>query len=38
MATVAGVFYGLAFRRSGRLPAPAAVHALVDAVWRQFFR
>jgi membrane protease YdiL (CAAX protease family) len=38
MATVAGVFYGRAFRRTGGLMAPALVHALVDTVWRAVFR
>ena len=38
MATIAGVFYGRAFRQSGAILAPALVHALVDAVWRAFFR
>ena len=33
-ATLAGVFYGLAFRRSGGLWAPVAVHTLVDLVWK----
>jgi membrane protease YdiL (CAAX protease family) len=37
MATLAGVFYGRAFRQSGFLTAPAVVHALVDAVWHAFF-
>jgi CAAX protease family protein len=37
MATIAGLFYGRAFRQSGNLTAPALVHALVDAVWRQLF-
>jgi hypothetical protein len=38
MATIAGVFYGGAFRRTGGLMAPALVHALVDTVWRVVFR
>ena len=38
LASIAGVFYGLTFRRSGNLLAPAMLHALVDAVWRAFFR
>jgi membrane protease YdiL (CAAX protease family) len=38
MATVAGVFYGLAYRKTGKVAAAAVVHALVDAVWRAFFR
>ncbi len=38
MATIAGIFYGRTFRRSGGLMAPALVHALVDTVWRALFR
>ena len=38
MATIAGIFYGRAFRRTGGLMAPALVHALVDTVWRAVFR
>jgi membrane protease YdiL (CAAX protease family) len=38
LATIAGIFYGLTFRRSGNLLAPALVHALVDTVWRAVFR
>jgi membrane protease YdiL (CAAX protease family) len=38
MATIAGLFYGRAFRRTGGLMAPALVHALVDTVWRAVFR
>ncbi|MGH9323228.1 MAG: CPBP family glutamic-type intramembrane protease [Vicinamibacteria bacterium] len=38
LATIAGIFYGRTFRQSGSLLAPAIVHALVDAVWRAFFR
>jgi membrane protease YdiL (CAAX protease family) len=38
LATIAGLFYGFTFRRSGTLLAPAILHALVDAVWRAFFR
>jgi membrane protease YdiL (CAAX protease family) len=36
-ATVAGWFYGWAFRRSGNLVAPSLAHALVDTVWRTWF-
>ena len=36
LATVAGVFYGLAYLRTGKLTAAAIVHALVDAVWGMF--
>lgn len=38
MATVAGIFYGLAYRWTGSVFGAALVHALVDAVWRAFFR
>jgi membrane protease YdiL (CAAX protease family) len=38
LASIAGVFYGITFRRAGNLLAPAVLHALVDAVWRAFFR
>jgi CAAX protease family protein len=38
LATIAGFFYGRAFLQSGRLMAPALVHASIDAVWRGFFR
>lgn len=38
MATVAGVFYGLAFRKSRGLVAPVMVHALVDLLWQVFLR
>jgi uncharacterized protein len=34
LASVAGWFYGSAFRSSGTLMAPALVHATVDTVWR----
>jgi membrane protease YdiL (CAAX protease family) len=38
LASIAGIFYGITFRRAGNLLAPAMLHALVDAVWRAFFR
>jgi membrane protease YdiL (CAAX protease family) len=38
LASLAGVFYGFVFRRSGSLLTSAMLHALVDAVWRAFFR
>lgn len=38
LASIAGFFYGRAYRQSGRLMAPVLVHTLVDAVWRGFFR
>lgn len=37
LATLAGLLYALAFRRGGLLVA-AAVHALVDLVWKLFLR
>jgi membrane protease YdiL (CAAX protease family) len=37
LATIAGLFYGRAYLQSGRLMAPALVHASIDAVWRGFF-
>jgi membrane protease YdiL (CAAX protease family) len=39
LATVAGMFYGLAYRRSGNsLLAPVLTHTLVDVIWATFFR
>ena len=35
MATVAGLFYATAFRRSGGLPAAVICHAGIDWVWEQ---
>ena len=37
LASVAGWFYGSAFRQSANLLAPSLTHALVDAVWRTWF-
>ena len=37
LASVAGWFYGSAFRQTGSLVAPALTHALVDTVWRTWF-
>jgi membrane protease YdiL (CAAX protease family) len=34
MATLAGLFYGNAWRSKHRLPASALTHALVDTMWR----
>lgn len=34
LATVAGWFYGSAYRRRGSLMASAMTHALVDTIWR----
>ncbi len=36
LATVAGIFYGLTYLRTGKVTAAAIVHALVDAVWGMF--
>ncbi len=36
LATVAGVFYGLTYLRTGKVTAAAIMHALVDAVWGMF--
>jgi hypothetical protein len=36
LATVAGWFYGSAFRNGGGLMASALTHAAVDTVWRTF--
>ena len=38
LASIAGVFYGLAYRRSGGLMAACLLHAAVDTMWREFFR
>jgi membrane protease YdiL (CAAX protease family) len=38
LASIAGVFYGRAYRSSGGLMAACLVHAAVDTVWREFFR
>jgi hypothetical protein len=37
LATVAGWFYGSAFRSGGNLMASAITHALVDTLWRTLF-
>jgi hypothetical protein len=37
LATVAGWFYGSAFRQGGGVMAAALTHAAVDTVWRMFF-
>jgi len=37
LATIAGFFYGRSYLQSGRLMAPALVHASIDAIWRGFF-
>jgi len=37
LATIAGWFYGLAYRRHRSLMASAGTHALVDTLWRTWF-
>lgn len=37
LATLAGLFYGNAYRTRHRLSAPALTHTLVDTVWRFWF-
>ena len=37
MASLAGIFYGNAYRTRHRLPAPALTHALVDTAWHFWF-
>ena len=37
MATLAGIFYGNAYRSRKRLPASALTHTLVDTMWRFWF-
>jgi len=38
LATVAGLFYGWAWRKTGSIFASALVHGAVDAVWHFLFR
>jgi membrane protease YdiL (CAAX protease family) len=38
LASVAGIFYGRAYQRSGGLMAACLVHASVDTIWRELFR
>lgn len=38
LASIAGLFYGWTWRRSGSIFASAVVHALVDVTWHFFFR
>lgn len=38
LATLAGVAYGIAYRRGGNLMAPALTHALVNTLWSLGFR
>jgi hypothetical protein len=37
LASIAGWFYGSAFRQGGNLVGPALTHAMVDTVWRTWF-
>jgi uncharacterized protein len=37
VASIAGWFYGNAFRQTGALVVPAMLHALVDTIWRTWF-
>lgn len=37
LASVAGWFYGSAYRESGSIFSSALVHAMVDTLWRTFF-
>jgi membrane protease YdiL (CAAX protease family) len=37
LATIAGVFYGRAWREQRRVPASAITHASVDAIWSFWF-
>ncbi|HEU5320884.1 MAG TPA: CPBP family intramembrane glutamic endopeptidase, partial [Methylomirabilota bacterium] len=37
LATLAGIAYGTAFRRTGNLAAPVLCHFLVDITWRGLF-
>lgn len=37
LATLAGLFYGNAYRTRQRLCAPALTHAMVDAIWHFWF-
>jgi membrane protease YdiL (CAAX protease family) len=38
LATIAGIFYGRAWRERRRLFASSVTHATVDAVWSIWFR
>jgi membrane protease YdiL (CAAX protease family) len=38
LASIAGLFYGWVWRKTGSIFASAMVHALVDATWHFFFR
>ena len=38
LATVAGIFYGLAWRRTKSMFPAAVVHTLVDTTWHLLFQ
>ena len=38
LAAIAGVFYGIAFRRGGGIRAAMVAHALVVTTWRTLFQ
>ena len=38
LASIAGIFYGWAWRKTGSILASALVHGAVDATWHFFFR
>jgi len=38
MASIAGLFYGRAWRNTGSLMASSLTHALVDTFWSMIFR
>jgi membrane protease YdiL (CAAX protease family) len=38
MASIAGIFYGLTWQRTGSLTASAITHAFVNTAWSVFFR
>jgi membrane protease YdiL (CAAX protease family) len=37
LASIAGIFYGRAWREHRRVPASAITHASVDAIWSFWF-
>ena len=37
LATLAGIFYGRAWREHRRVPASSITHASVDAIWSLWF-
>ena len=38
LATIAGIFYGRTWRKTGSIFSSAIVHAMVDTIWRLTFR